>query len=125
MLSLSPFIRYFLYDSPTDMRSGIYSLAGLVQNCLQQNPLSGDVFIFIGKSANQIRLLQWDRDGYALYIKRLEKGTFERPSGKSLQITCQDLLLILEGIQLKSVQFRKRYTPMLEKKQLERRIKKD
>lgn len=91
------------------MRCGIYSLAGLVANSLKQNPLSGDVFIFIGKTGNQIRLLQWDRDGYALYIKRLEIGTFERPEGDKFQLSPQELMLILQGIKLKSVQFRKRY----------------
>lgn len=109
MLSLSSSTRYFLYREPADMRCGIYSLAGLVANSLKQNPLSGDVFIFIGKAGNQIRLLQWDKDGYALYIKRLEAGTFERPGGDKLQLSPQELMLILQGIKLKSVQLRKRY----------------
>ncbi len=95
------------------MRCGFYSLAGLVRNELGQDPLSGDVFIFIGKRANQIRLLQWDRDGYALYSKRLEAGTFQWPKGKNTQVplllTDQELMLILGGIQLESVKLRKRY----------------
>lgn len=97
----------------SDMRCGIYSLAGLVQNELGQDPLSGDVFIFIGKRSNQIRLLRWDQDGYALYSKRLEEGTFQWPKGKnnqtSLLLTDQELMLILRGIQLESVKLRKRY----------------
>ncbi len=109
MLSLSSSQRYFLYGAPTDMRCGIYSLAGLVTNSLGQNPLSGDIFIFIGKQGNQIRLLQWDRDGYALYSKRLEKGTFERPSGEKRELSAGDLMLILAGIRLASVERRKRY----------------
>lgn len=109
MLSLNSSCRYFLYGEPTDMRCGIYSLAGLVQNRLKRDPLSGDVFIFIGKTGNQIRLLQWDRDGYSLYIKRLEKGTFERPSEGKLQLSSRELMLILQGIKLGSVQLRKRY----------------
>lgn len=109
MLSLSSGNRYYLYQQPCDMRCGIYSLAGLVQNNLEQNPLSGDIFIFIGKRGNQIRLLQWDRDGYALYIKRLERGTFERPRNGKLQLSAQELMLILSGIQLTSVRIRKRY----------------
>jgi transposase len=92
------------------MRCGIYSLAGLVTSSLKQNPLSGDVFIFIGKAANQIRLLHWDLDGYALYIKRLERGTFERPGGDKFQLSAQELMLILQGIKLKSVQLRQRYS---------------
>ena len=114
MLSLSSSTRYFLYREPCDMRCGIYSLAGLVANSLKQNPLSGDVFIFIGKAGNQIRLLQWDKDGYALYIKRLETGTFERPGGGKLQLSPQELMLILQGIKLKSVQLRKRYSIAVE-----------
>jgi transposase len=109
MLSLPSSQRYFLYGQPTDMRCGIYSLAGLVANTLQQNPLSEDIFIFIGKRGNQIWLLQWDKDGYALYSKRLEMGTFERPADGKLQISAQELRLILEGIRLASVQRRKRY----------------
>jgi transposase len=87
----------------------IYSLAGLVQNGLKLNPLSGDVFVFIGKRANQVRLLQWEGDGYALYSKRLEAGTFERPSDRKLLISTRELMLILQGVKLKSVQLRKRY----------------
>lgn len=109
MLSLSSSIRYFLYRDATDMRCGIYSLAGLVQNNLKQDPLSGDVFIFIGKRGNQIRLLQWDKDGFALYIKRLEAGTFERPAGGKPELSARELMLILQGVKLKSVQLRKRY----------------
>lgn len=114
MLSLSSSQRYFLYGQPTDMRCGIYSLAGLVANSLGQNPLSGDIFIFIGKQGNQIRLLQWDKDGYALYSKRLEKGTFERPLGKKRELSAQELMLILAGIKLTSVERRKRYEQPLQ-----------
>ena len=109
MLALSASCRYFLYGKGTDMRCGFYSLAGLVTNELGQDPLSGDVFIFIGKRSNQIRLLQWDKDGFALYCKRLERGTFQWPTGSNPQITNQDLLLILHGIQLESVKLRKRF----------------
>lgn len=91
------------------MRCGIYSLAGLVKNKLGRDSLSGDVFIFIGKRGNQIRLLQWDGDGYALYIKRLERGTFERPRGEKLILTGEELMLILGGIHLSSVRHRNRY----------------
>ena len=92
------------------MRCGVYSLAGLVTNKLGRDPLSGDVFIFIGKSANQIRLLQWDADGFALYIKRLESGTFERPAAGKLQLAAGELMLILQGIRLASVKRRKRFS---------------
>lgn len=109
MLALSHTCRYFLYRAPCDMRFGIYSLAGLVRNELGRDPLSGDIFVFIGKRGNQVRLLQWDRDGFALYIKRLEQGTFEWPAGDEPAITSHQLTLLMEGVMLKSVRLRKRY----------------
>ena len=110
MLSLSSACRYFLYTQPTDMRCGIYSLAGMVSNKLAKDPLSGDVFVFISKRGNQIRLLQWDNDGYALYAKRLEGGTFERPGQGKTALTAEELMLVLQGIRLASVQHRPRFS---------------
>ena len=97
MLALSHTSRYYLYRSAADMRYGINSLAGLVRNELGFDPLSGDVFVFLGKRANQIRLLQWDRDGFAMYIKKIERGTFEWPQGDNTSIACHDLTLLLQG----------------------------
>ena len=91
------------------MRFGIYSLAGLVRNELGFDPSSGDVFVFLGKRLNQIRLLQWDRDGFAMYVKKLEQGTFEWPKGEDIYITSQQLTLLLQGVMLDSVRLRKRY----------------
>jgi transposase len=94
------------------MRFGIYSLSGLVRNELGRDPLSGDVFVFMGKRRNQVRFLQWDGDGFAMYIKKLEQGTFEWPQGESPTITSHQLTLLMEGVMLKSVRVRKRYTPL-------------
>jgi transposase len=91
------------------MRLGIYSLAGLVRNELGFDPSSGDVFVFLSKRLNQIRLLQWDNDGFAMYIKKLEQGTFEWPKGQEISITSQQLTLLLQGVMLDSVRLRKRY----------------
>jgi transposase len=112
MLALSTSCRYFLYGNPTDMRFGINSLSGLVRNELGSNPMNGDVFIFIGKRSNQVRLLQWDRDGFALYIKKLEQGTFERPRLEGNAISSVQLALLLQGVKLESVRYRKRYDPL-------------
>jgi transposase len=112
MLSLSNSCRYFLYGEPTDMRCGINSLAGLVRNRLGFDPMNGDVFVFLGKRANQIRILQWDRDGFAMYVKKLERGTFERPSLAGNAITSSQLSLLLQGVRLSSVSYRKRYDPL-------------
>ena len=71
------------------------------------DPLSGDVFIFFNKRKNLIKLLAWQGDGFAIFYKRLEKGTYEIPEihsdSVSVEITCQQLLLINEGIRLSSI----------------------
>ena len=110
MLGLNYSYRYFLYGKPADMRSGIDALSGLVTNELHQNPLSGDIFIFFNKKASHIKLLMWDRDGFALYCKRLESGTYEKIASESPQISYQQLTLILEGIKLDSIKKRKRFS---------------
>ena len=94
------------------MRFGINSLAGLVRSKLGFDPMNGDVFVFLGKRSNQIRLLHWDRDGFAMYIKKLERGTFERPILAGNSITSGQLSLLLQGVRLGSVSYRKRYTPL-------------
>lgn len=113
MLSLTPYCRYFLYRPVADMRKGFDGLCGLVRNELDRDPLSGDVFIFINRRRNQVKLLSWESDGLAIYSKRLERGTYELPAGgspgKSQEVSAENLLFILEGIQLDSVRKRKRY----------------
>jgi len=112
-IALSKSQRYFMHCKNTDMRKGFNGLCGLVRNEFLQNPLSGDVFIFINRPRNRIKLLHWQGDGFAIYYKRLEKGTYEMPEIKStsvsIELDMQQLLLILEGISLLSVRKRKRY----------------
>ena len=95
------------------MRKGFDSLGGLVTSCMQINVLSGSVFIFLNKKHNQVKLLLWEGDGFAVYYKRLEKGTYELPAfdgkNESLSITAQQLQFILQGISLKSIRRRPRY----------------
>lgn len=94
------------------MRKGFDSLCGLVRSEFKMNPLSGDVFIFLSRTKNKIKLLQWQRDGFAIYYKRLERGAFELPlndEGSAGIISSQQLMLIMEGIKLSSVKKHKRY----------------
>jgi len=95
------------------MRKGIDSLCGIVSTQLQMNVLSGSVFIFINKKNNQVKLLLWEGDGFAIYYKRLEKGTYELPSinhnDNAITLSNEALQHILQGISLKSVRKRKRY----------------
>ena len=101
--------RYFIYRSDCDMRKGYDGLSGLVRNEWKKDPLSGDVFIFISKRRDKIKLLHWQNDGFIIYSKRLEKGTFELPKNNSTEITAHQLQFILDGIYLSSIKKRTRY----------------
>lgn len=114
MLYFSDLRQYYLYCDPTDMRKGFDSLCGLVTATLQMNVLSGSVFIFVNRKRNQLKLLLWEGDGFAIYYKRLEKGTFELPVSSasdvsSIAVSAQQLQFILQGISLGRIQYRKRY----------------
>ena len=78
-----------------------------------EDPLSGHLYLFINRRHNRIKLLYWAGDGYAIWMKRLERGSFELPAStsasRSVKITASQLALILEGIELSSVRRRKRY----------------
>jgi transposase len=81
---------------------------------MKKNILSGDVFVFMNKRHNQIKLLQWDKDGFAIYEKRLEKGSFEQPDNEhennDILLSNIQLQLILQGIILQSVRHKKRFS---------------
>ena len=95
------------------MRKGFDSLSGIVTSEMKMNVLNGAVFIFINKKHNQVKLLLWEGDGFAVYYKRLEKGTYELPAlsqdSNDLSISNEALQYILQGVSLKSVHKRKRY----------------
>ncbi len=114
MLHLSASCTYYFYNSAVDMRKGFDSLSGLVQQHMQLNVGSGSIFIFINKKRNQVKLLLWEGDGLSLYYKRLEQGTYELPDtaqqSSSVTLSAQQLQLILQGIQLKSIRMKKRFS---------------
>lgn len=118
MLSLSLPGRVFLCTAPTDMRKSFDTLAALVQSHLGQDALSGDLFVFRSRRGDRIKLLYWDNDGYALWYKRLEEGTFVLPpaDGKRAAVGAHGLVLrpaelamLLDGVDLASVRRQKRY----------------
>ena len=109
MLSLSTSCRYFLYQAPTDMRNGFDGLSGLVRQGLSKDPLSGDVFIFFNKRRSHVKLLLWEKDGFSIYHKRLERGTYELPASATMELRSDELMLILQGISLKSIRRRERF----------------
>ncbi|SIO34122.1 transposase [Singulisphaera sp. GP187] len=113
MVSLAPTVRIWLAAQPVDLRKSFDSLAALVREGLQGDPLSGDVFVFRNKAADRIKLLIWEEDGYAIWYKRLEAGTFRFPPSPEAQprveVRAADLVMLLEGIDLSSVKRGKRY----------------
>jgi transposase len=114
MLSISPVVKIFVYGQPADLRRGYDGLAAIVQHAMQEDPLSGSLFVFVNRRGNRIKLLYWDDTGYAIWMKRLEMGSFELPkighaASPSVKITPSQLALILDGIELSSVVRRKRY----------------
>lgn len=113
MLSLSSY-RLWLYSQPCDMRKGFDGLSGIVRNEMGFDPMNGAVYIFFNKPRNLVKLLLWDTTGFSIYHKRLSKGSFgkfmPRDGTNAAQIRRDELLCILEGIELGSIQRRKRYT---------------
>jgi transposase len=107
--------RYYIHSSFVDMRKGFDGLCGIVRNEFNLSPLNGEIFIFMNRRRDLVKILHWQADGFAIFYKRLEKGTFEIPkstpekSGVGLVITPQQLQLILAGIQLSSIKKRKRF----------------
>jgi transposase len=102
MFSLTSSHRFFLFSEPTDMRKSFNGLCGLVQSRMGRNPVSGEVFVFIGTHKNAIKLLHWEEGGFVLYYKRLEKGTFAYPKEpferNTYPISWPSLVLLVEGI---------------------------
>ena len=113
MLSLPPTIRIWLSTRPADLRKSFDGLAALVRDGLRGDPLSGDIFVFRNKSADRIKLLLWEEDGYAIWYKRLEKGSYRFPAAadgaEHVEVRAADLVMLLAGVDLASVRRSRRY----------------
>jgi len=102
VLSLPSALRIFLAVEPADMRKGFDGLTQLVRERIAEDPLSGHLFVFRNRRRDRVKILYWDRDGLALWYKRLEKGTFRFPEAKGgrVEVTPAEMAAILEGIDL-------------------------
>jgi transposase len=115
MLTLLPGGRILVAVRSVDGRKGIDSLAGVVRSVLQGDPLSGDLFVFKNKTGDKLKILAWMGDGFALYLRRLERGTFAFPtaSDASVVVTPTQLAMILGGLDPAKTRQRTRYkTPI-------------
>lgn len=113
MFSLNENCRYYLYPGYISMGKGIEALYELIRSEQQHDPLSGDVFLFLGRKKDAIKILRWDKDGFILYQKRLEEGTFELPRFKPdkgfEQLSWEIFFMIMRGIPLRNTSFRRRF----------------
>jgi transposase len=114
MIGFASSQRYYLSRQAADMRKSYDGLSGVVRQGLGRDPLSGEVFIFLNRRRTMVKLLVWDRSGFVVWGKRLERGTFELPqcseASASIVLSWEELVLILEGVSLGSIRRRKRYS---------------
>ena len=114
-MTLPPAARVFVATARVDGRKGIDGLSGLVRLQFTEDPLSGSMYVFFSRRGDRVRVLYWDRDGYVLITKRLEKGTFKTPwradERSHVVIEGAELLLVLEGIELQGSVRRARWSP--------------
>lgn len=115
MIGLPPTVSIYFCTAPISMHLSFDGLAGLVRNTLALNPLSGHLFLFLSRRRDKAKLLFWDKDGYALFYKRLEKGRFHAPrltggdGAPVATLAYREMALLLEGIDLKETRRRKRF----------------
>ena len=106
MLTLSPAVRVFVASEPIDLHLSFDRLAGLVRNQLRADPLSGHLFVFFNKGRTRTKIFAFDRNGYAIYYRRLERGTFQLPAvpagATRVEVDAATLAMILEGIDLRA-----------------------
>lgn len=104
MIGSTRSVRVFAYTQPTDMRKGFDGLYGMVTTQLEEDPLSGDLFLFVARNRKRAKVLMWDGTGLCLYAKRLEQGTFAKlwsgQDSATLELTSAELSLFLEGSKL-------------------------
>ncbi len=114
MLNVPANTKIYLCTEPTDMRKSFDGLHAVALQVFKQDPLEGHLFLFLNRRRDRVKLLWWDRDGLALFYKRLEAGTFQLPatsdSQSGIEIDSVDLALLLGGIDLRSAKRRKRYS---------------
>jgi len=116
MLTLPPSVRVYVATTPVDLRKHFDGIALVVEQTLRLQPRSGHLFVVFNRRGDQVRILFWDRHGYCLIAKRLERGTFRLPwertlSGEHVEVEAAELALILEGIDLRGAKRRARWQP--------------
>ena len=107
-------VKIYVASEPTDLRRGFDGLAAATRSVIGQSPLSGHLFVFVNRRRNRVKILSWDRTGYVLLYKRLERGSFElrtspRPGSRHVELDSGELGLMLEGLDLRGARRQKRW----------------
>ena len=111
MFGLGAAVRAYLARDPADMRKGSDGLAALAAGALELDPPSGHLFVLLDERRERVKVLYWDRDGLAVWAKRLERGTFRAPDADAprVEMTTAELAALLAGIDLDTARRRPRY----------------
>jgi len=115
MIGINPSTPIYLCTIPCDMRKSFTGLCGMVINFMEKKPHSGHIFVFVNRMCTMMKILVWDRSGFWIFYKRLEQGSFQLPTFSTVHpqtnivLSYEQLLLIIEGIDISTIQRRKRY----------------
>ena len=114
MIALASNTRIFLAKGPTDMRKGFAGLYAIVENSLKLDPLSGNLFLFVNRRRDKLKVLYWDRDGLAIWYRRLEQGTFQLPvfdlDSGCFEMKADELTMLIRGVDYTNAKRRKRFS---------------
>lgn len=115
MLILPSSVQIFLASSPVDLRKGFDGLMALVKSSLKRDAFSGHLFCFIGKGGDKVKVLFWDRSGFVIYWKRLERGRFRIPKledgSETITLESHELSIFLEGLDVRAFPKNQRWCP--------------
>jgi len=116
VLTLPPTVRVFIAVQPADLRKGFDGLAAVTRSVIHEDPTSGHLFVFFNRRSDRSKVLYWDRSGWCVFYKRLERGTFKMPrialaGAAHIEMEAAELALVLEGIDLRDARRRPRWSP--------------
>ena len=118
VVGLPPSVKIYFAVGLVDMRNGIDGLRTIVENTLKRSPDDGHLFVFVGKSRDKLKILFWDKNGYVVYFKRLEKGRFQLPAvdgeRTKVEMEAAELAMLLDGIDLNAKRLQ-RWKPSIER----------